>query len=77
MADPLAYYDNNVVKSRSLIQAVVEAGVKKFIFLLHRHRLCRGCAPAAGGRCARAPISPYARSKLMTEWMLEDVQPRP
>jgi UDP-glucose 4-epimerase len=30
--DPLAYYDNNVVKTHSLLQAVVEAGVRQFFF---------------------------------------------
>src|SRR5476649_1065628 len=32
VADPLGYYDNNVVKSRSLIAACVSAGVKQLIF---------------------------------------------
>ena len=30
--DPLGYYDNNTVKSRALMAAAVEAGVKQFIF---------------------------------------------
>ena len=32
VADPLAYYNNNTVKSRSLIASAVESGVKNFIF---------------------------------------------
>src|SRR5690606_38836641 len=32
VADPLAYYYNNTVKSRALIEACIRAGVKHFIF---------------------------------------------
>lgn len=73
VADPLGYYENNVVKSRALIQACVAGGVKHFIFsstaAVYDSDAEQPLAEAAGKR----PISPYARSKLMTEWMLEDV----
>ena len=75
VAKPLRYYANNVgAASRILIETCVEEGVKNFIFSLHRDRLCRRrrAAPVRGGMRPRNPISPYARSKLMTEWMLED-----
>jgi UDP-glucose 4-epimerase len=71
--DPLAYYDNNVVKTRSLIQAVVEAGVRKFIFSSTATVYAEDAPQPLKEESSRAPISPYARSKLMTEWMLEDV----
>ena len=32
VADPLGYYENNVVKSRALIASCVAAGVKHFLF---------------------------------------------
>ncbi len=32
VADPLGYYENNVIKSRALIAALVESGVQLFIF---------------------------------------------
>ena len=32
VADPLAYYNNNTVKSRALMAAAVKGGVKNFIF---------------------------------------------
>ena len=32
VADPLGYYDNNVVRSRALIQACVAAGVQHLLF---------------------------------------------
>ena len=32
VADPLGYYENNVVKSRALVQSCIEADVRQFIF---------------------------------------------
>lgn len=70
--DPLGYYFNNTVKSRTLIAAAVEHGVKHFIF---------SSTAAVYGMPERVPItedmpllpiSPYGNSKLMTEMMLRD-----
>jgi UDP-glucose 4-epimerase len=73
VADPLGYYENNVVKSRSLVAACVETGVKNFLFSSTATVYAEDARqPLAEGE-RKAPISPYARSKLMTEWMLEDV----
>ncbi len=72
VSDPLGYYLNNTAKARSLLECAVDAGVKHFIFsstaavygdpehnpVMEEERL--------------KPISPYGRSKLMVEWMLED-----
>jgi UDP-glucose 4-epimerase len=72
VADPLGYYENNVVKSREVIAACIVAGVKNFIFS-STATVYAGDAPQPLREDERkAPISPYARSKLMTEWMLED-----
>jgi UDP-glucose 4-epimerase len=72
VANPLAYYANNTVVSRNLIEACVQSGVKNFIFSstaaiygMPPHNPVTEETPAA-------PINPYGRSKLMTEWMLED-----
>jgi UDP-glucose 4-epimerase len=73
VADPLAYYANNVSKTRDLLQAVVEAGVKRFIFSSTATVYAEDAPQPLEERASKAPISPYARSKLMTEWMLEDV----
>ncbi len=73
MSDPLAYYDNNVVKSRALIQACVESGVRHFIFSSTATVYAADAPQPLAEQERKAPISPYARSKLMTEWMLEDV----
>lgn len=73
VADPLGYYENNVIKSRALLAALVENGVRLFIFSSTATVYAED-APQPLSESARvAPISPYARSKLMTEWILEDV----
>ena len=71
--DPLKYYENNTVKSRSLIESAVKGGVRHFIF---------SSTAATYGIPDRVPvretertqpINPYGWSKLMTERMLADV----
>ncbi len=70
--DPLAYYRNNTVNSRTLIEAAVSSDVRDFIF---------SSTAAVYGNPERVPVreddptiplSPYGRSKLMTESMLHD-----
>ncbi len=73
VADPLGYYENNVVKSRALIEACVAGGVKQFIFSSTAAVYDSDASQPLGEGAGKKPISPYARSKLMTEWMLEDV----
>lgn len=73
VADPLGYYENNVVKSRALIQACVAGGVKHFIFSSTAAVYDADAKQPLAEGADKKPISPYARSKLMTEWMLEDV----
>ena len=72
VADPLGYYLNNTVKSRGLIAAAVETGVKNFIFsstaAVYGNPLENPVTEAA----VPAPMSPYGSSKLMTEIMLAD-----
>ena len=69
---PLAYYRNNTINSRALIEAAVASGVRHFIF---------SSTAAVYGNPERLPVreddptmpmSPYGRSKLMTEMMLQD-----
>jgi len=72
VTDPLGYYLNNTVKSRSLIEACIKAGVERFIF---SSTAAVYGIPATNPVFEDArfdPISPYGTSKLMTEWMLRD-----
>ena len=72
VADPLGYYLNNTAKSRSLIEAVVRSGVKSFIFSSTAAVYGETSSEPVGEDTPKNPMSPYGRSKLMTEWMLED-----
>ena len=69
---PLHYYANNVVASRALIEACVEEGVKYFVFSSTATVYSADARQPLTESERTVPISPYARSKLMTEWMLED-----
>lgn len=72
VADPLGYYLANTVKTRALIEAVVQAGVPHFIFSSTAAVYGMIGSDPVAEDAALAPISPYGRSKLMSEWMLAD-----
>src|SRR5215218_10700339 len=72
VADPLGYYLNNTVKSRALIEAAVKNGVKHFIFSSTAAVYGEPTVIPVPEDLPLDPVSPYGRSKLMTEWMLED-----
>ncbi len=72
VAEPLRYYENNVVNSRTLIEICVQQGVKRFIFSSTATVYAEDAEQPLREDSRKSPISPYARSKLMTEWMLED-----
>lgn len=72
VADPLGYYHNNTVKSRTLMAAAVAHSVKQFIF---SSTAAVYGAPKENPVTETAdlmPMSPYGSSKLMTEIMLRD-----
>ncbi len=73
VSDPLKYYANNTAKTRSLIECCVTENVPRFVF---------SSTAAVYGSPEQVPVtedvqlnpmSPYGRSKLMSEWMLQDV----
>ena len=70
--EPLKYYQNNTVVSRSLIQCCVDNGVRHFIFSSTAAVYGTPEALQVTEDTPLRPESPYGRSKLMTEWMLED-----
>ncbi|WP_127143145.1 UDP-glucose 4-epimerase GalE [Pelagibacterium montanilacus] len=74
VGNPLKYYANNTAATRTLIEACVAGGVEHFIFSSTAavYGLVGGLEPV-GEDVPLAPISPYGRSKLMSEWMLADV----
>jgi UDP-glucose 4-epimerase len=72
LSDPLGYYRNNTAKALSLIECAVQGGVKPFIFSSTAAVYGETSAEPVGEEAPLNPISPYGRSKLMVEWMLED-----
>ncbi len=73
VADPLLYYLNNTAKARNLIEAAVAAGIRHFIFSSTAAVYGEPSVNPISEDAAPQPINPYGRSKLMVEWMLEDV----
>jgi UDP-glucose 4-epimerase len=72
VTDPLAYYFNNTVKTRALIEAAVQKGIKNFVFSSTAAVYGNAEAPLLTEDMPLVPINPYGRSKLMSEWMLQD-----
>ena len=73
VSDPLKYYENNVSACINLLDMMLKHGTKRFIF---------SSTCAIFGQPKRLPLneeeekkpeSPYGRSKLMVEMILEDV----
>ena len=72
VSDPKKYYENNVVKGKSLLDSIVEAGVNKIVF-------SSSCATYGipneipiGEEEKQWPINPYGWTKLIFEQMMRD-----
>lgn len=72
VTNPTKYYENNTANSLNLIQACLRNKISKFLF----SSTAAVYGLPVGGECVEStpvtPINPYGKSKLMTEWMLED-----
>jgi UDP-glucose 4-epimerase len=73
MRDPLGYYRNNTMTTRSLLNAVVKCGVNRFIFSSTAAVYGNPDQVPVPEHAPTRPLSPYGSSKLMTEIMLHDV----
>ena len=70
--NPGAYYENNVLGSLAIMQALRDEGVRPLVV--------SGSAAVYGlpkllpvpEQASLSPINPYGRTKLIMEWMLED-----
>ncbi|HEX2794819.1 MAG TPA: UDP-glucose 4-epimerase GalE [Croceicoccus sp.] len=69
---PLKYYDNNTAKSRTLIEAAVNAGVPHFIFSSTATVYGEPELKPLTEDDPLTPVNPYGMSKLMTERILAD-----
>ena len=73
VSDPLKYYANNTAASRNLIEAAASNGVERFIFSSTAAVYGMAGDEPVSEDAPLNPLSPYGRSKLMTEWMLADL----
>jgi UDP-glucose 4-epimerase len=73
MRDPLAYYRNNTMTTRNLLNAAVKCDVKRFIFSSTAAVYGNPDHMPVTEEAATRPLSPYGSSKLMSEIMLHDV----
>ena len=73
MRDPLAYYRNNTMTTRNLLNAAVKCNINKFIFSSTAAVYGNPEQMPVTESAPTRPLSPYGSSKLMTEIMLHDV----
>src|SRR5437899_530624 len=73
MRDPLAYYRNNTMTTRSLLNVAVKCGVSRFIYSSTAAVYGNPDQVPVPEHAPTRPLSPYGTSKLMTEIMLHDV----
>src|SRR5712672_3467116 len=73
MRDPLAYYRNNTMTTRSLLNAAIKGGVNRFIFSSTAAVYGNPEQVPVPEFAPTRPLSPYGSSKLMAELMLHDV----
>jgi UDP-glucose 4-epimerase len=72
VADPLGYYENNVAKSVALVRSLLRNGCGRFVFSSTAALYEPGEDFSVTEDSAPNPQSPYARTKLMLEQILED-----
>lgn len=72
VTDPLKYHRNNTCCSLNLIDACIRRGIHNFVFSSSAAVYGIPSRIPVAETTPAAPINPYGRSKLMTEWMLED-----
>lgn len=73
VGDPLRYYLGNTVKTRALLETALANGVTRLIFSSTAAVYGEAQVDIIPEDQPTAPINPYGRSKLMSEWMLADV----
>jgi UDP-glucose 4-epimerase len=72
VADPLGYYLENTIKTHALLDAAVRGDVKHFVFSSSAAIYGNPISTPVSEEANPAPLSPYGRSKLMSEHMLMD-----
>ncbi len=70
--EPARYYNNNIVKVISLLDAMVENKIKYFVFSSTAATFGEPVEPKISEAHPQNPINPYGQSKLMVEKVLKD-----
>ncbi|MEY8348454.1 UDP-glucose 4-epimerase GalE [Bacillus cereus] len=70
--EPLKYYENNVGNTLVLLKAMIQHGIKKFIFSSTCATYGIPNATFIDETCRTSPVNPYGYSKLMVEQMIQD-----
>lgn len=72
VAKPAMYYDNNVAKTLTLLDAMLKHGIKQFIFSSTAAIFGEPDYTPIDEQHNKQPINPYGHSKLMIEQVLDD-----
>ena len=72
--EPLRYYDNNVTGTARLLERMAAHGIKTLVFSSSAAVYGNPASMPISEVCPPDPQSPYARTKLMVEDMLCDLQ---
>lgn len=72
VAEPVGYYDTNVVGTLRLVEGLLRHGVRRLVFSSSAAVYASG-PPVVDESAPLAPANPYARTKAITEQLLADV----
>jgi UDP-glucose 4-epimerase len=72
VAFPLEYYQNNVENSRRLIKTCIESKINNFVFASTAAVYGSSNTGLLDEKSVTYPVSPYGKTKLTTEWIIED-----
>jgi UDP-glucose 4-epimerase len=70
--NPLKYYMNNTNNTTELIRLAVKNAIPRFVFSSTAAVYGMPDTPAVTEDSPTKPINPYGRTKLMSEWVIED-----
>jgi UDP-glucose 4-epimerase len=73
VANPLLYYENNVVGTVALVDAMRRHGVTRIVFSSSATVYGTGASMPLSEDASLGPINPYGRTKLVVEHMLGDI----
>ncbi len=73
VADPIAYYRANVTKTLDLVETLAQRGITRLVFSSSASIYRAGADFTVDESSELAPTSPYARTKVVVEGMLEDI----